>query len=109
MNNQRKHTHTPGPWFVESGPNRTASGLPADWIVTCPGGTIASLIDGDADRPRFERDKNALLIAAAPELLAAIRRLAEFTCTARECMCEDDPSRPCPPCEARAAIEKAGG
>lgn len=70
--------HTPGPWNLESGPHKTATGAPADWSVTCSKGIVAMLIDDDTVGPRYERDANAALIAAAPELLSVVKTLLFF-------------------------------
>ena len=66
-----KSTHTPGPW--------TGSGLPfTDAVIKGPGGQIVAeayaSVD-DEDGPRIhcsEAGANADLIAAAPDLLAAL-------------------------------------
>ena len=65
--------HTKGPWHMESGPSKTMTGEPADWRITSDKGTVAMLYDGDTCGPRYERDSNALLIAAAPDLLTALK------------------------------------
>ncbi len=63
--------HTPGPWVVEQGsvytkrPNENGQ-FPR-----------IALMDREEDETRpTERDANARLIAAAPELLAALKRIA---------------------------------
>lgn len=58
--------HTPGPWRVSSGMVETeANSLPIAWMDREPGnGTLP-----------VERDENARLIAAAPELLSALKAI----------------------------------
>jgi hypothetical protein len=54
----------------------------------------------------FDDYNNARLIAAAPELLEALKSV----CTAYRCECLDEEPRPhCPMCLGRAAIAKAEG
>lgn len=61
-------THTPGPWRV---------GPVDDTIVTDAAGKEVAAIDGDYNNPdEWPRmEANARLIAAAPELLDALKRL----------------------------------
>lgn len=56
--------HTPGPWNV--------TGL---YVRERDGGLVASIIDlwHDQKTPKAEKNANAQLIAAAPELLAALQ------------------------------------
>ena len=55
--------HTPGPWQVVSGAVQTEKGIPiAKMDREVGNGTVPT-----------ERDKNAHLIAAAPDLLAALQ------------------------------------
>lgn len=63
--------HTPGPWTV------VVSGL-AVWSISKPPGQngVIALCDSVA-RPYAENKANARLIAAAPELLAALEALYE--------------------------------
>jgi hypothetical protein len=49
------------------------TGEPADWRITSSKGTLAMLYDGDTVGPRYERDANARLIAASPEMYAALK------------------------------------
>lgn len=98
-----KLTHTPGPWkavdaFVENNPNR--------WLVARGGWGGPNIADCG---PGAEAD--ARLIAAAPELLAAIEDLL-FTaealrddCESHDGICGDPESFKI----ARAAIAKATG
>lgn len=91
--------HTPGPWF-SGGPNAKGnylvfrdgdSGMMEDVVATING-----------DRPA-DREANASLIAASPDMLAVVKRFAD----AME-------QKPYPElqgvaCDAFAAIAKAGG
>jgi len=63
-------THTPGPWRV---------GPVDDTVVTDADGKEVAAIDGDYNSPdEWPRmEANARLIAAAPELLDALKRLIE--------------------------------
>jgi len=75
---KRNQKHTPGPWdlvplahcqVVQAGPNRRICELmDHQEINDQPCGSIAS-----QDKTQEEIDANACLIAAAPELLAALR------------------------------------
>lgn len=100
--------HTPGPWVA-------SEGHPSDvWHVDMPGRAWSVVVgrhDEDFDQPVEEVQANAKLIAAAPDLLAALRLGLEWSA--------DDgyPDDHCmvSPCErafrqaARAAIAKAEG
>jgi len=61
-------THTPGPWRV---------GPVDDTVVTDADGKEVAAIDGDYNSPdEWPRmEANARLIAAAPEMLSALKRL----------------------------------
>ncbi len=91
--------HTPGPWLADDGEG-------GDWVV-------AAESDGDVIAPLFmatghydDAKANAYLIAAAPDLLAALRDLMPLMA---ECDCiNSDRQQPLCPCRAaRAAIAKA--
>lgn len=64
-------THTPGPWRV---------GPVDDTVVTDADGKEVAAIDGDYNSPdEWPRmEANARLIAAAPELLGALRFILAF-------------------------------
>jgi hypothetical protein len=66
-------THTPGPWRIGGDCDGFA------WVVAPDGRSVANIEDGSfARRVRFEAQTvkaNAALIAAAPELLAALTLL----------------------------------
>ena len=69
-------THTPGPWSQSH--RRGSDGLYSTQVFDADGQSIATLewhavlIEGGV---RTDRAENARLIAAAPDLLAAVRRL----------------------------------
>ena len=54
-------THTPGPWKIIKG----------DFVVAPDNGTVAQV--GTPTTPAREHEANARLIAAAPEMLEALR------------------------------------
>ena len=67
--------HTPGPWYV------TGDNIHAGY--TTPGGDrvdrwVATISAGQNDKPRMVDYANARLIAAAPDLLAALERASTF-------------------------------
>ena len=69
--------HTPGPWTV------TADG--AGWYIECAperGHSVAYIMaeigEEDPDTSDDEKEANARLIAAAPDLLEALQMLLEF-------------------------------
>jgi hypothetical protein len=61
--------HTPGPWEVKETPESSFQ----NWIVLAGRFRIVN-VDGRRDS---EAEANAYLIAAAPNLLAALRELAD--------------------------------
>jgi hypothetical protein len=65
--------HTPGPWYVVTGP---PNGVAVHWSLD---GQICPLRWTDGLRPEVERRvmADARLIASAPELLAALKAIAE--------------------------------
>lgn len=71
--------HTPGPWHNYIAPHGTRHILPCPWPTL---GTVQiCTFNGSAHRPAGETEANARLIAAAPELLAALEALKEWGCT----------------------------
>jgi len=64
---ERIEKHTPGPWEAET---RACVGSP-DWQVTS-GRLVVAVVSGGGDLRGAGR-RNALLLAAAPELLEAAR------------------------------------
>lgn len=98
--------HTPGPWYVGVHGER---GKYADggqvWV---PHGAISHCVVASANFHLPNKDANARLIAAAPDLLKA---LEDLVVCLNDCRC-GDPSN-CKRCQAlrarRAAIERATG
>lgn len=76
-----KHSDSNYPWRIES----DANGYPND-------GYIIAKLDGP------DAEANARLIAAAPDLLEALKPFANFACTP-PCLCQN--------CKARDAVNKA--
>ena len=70
--------HTPGPWeAVQLTPSHWTS---PEWVITGPRQGIGADLIGHCYRQRDNAEANARLIAAAPDLLAALEAL---TATAR--------------------------
>lgn len=61
--------HTPGPWYVD----HTHSG---SYIRNASEGETVAVLHSEAVRSEDQYDANASLIAAAPAMLAALRRIA---------------------------------
>ena len=96
--------HTLGPW-------KASEGYPSDiWHVDMPSrgySVVVSRAEDDWDMAIDEVQANAQLIAAAPELLAALEAMLDPT---HRCGEDCVMSEPCPIGEqARAAIAKAKG
>ena len=86
--------HTPGPWRVAAIPGA---------VITMDNTTIAKVFYGE----RSVSDSNAHLIAAAPDLLAALKGLESRHEPGVFC---DHAAAPCERCDAaRDAIAKAEG
>jgi hypothetical protein len=100
--------HTPGPWEAEQAHER--QDLWWDIEGAMPKGltpgryNIADTMNRHHCVSPDEDRANARLIAAAPELLAACRRLLHFGDD-----CGDHCSNSCQWCQLRAAISKAEG
>jgi len=88
-------THTPGPWAVSAG-----SYGPEMQINGADGFGVALCADGVGDGVM---ERNARLIAAAPDLLAALQSIV----ASADANCGDSLANAID--TARAAIEKAGG
>jgi hypothetical protein len=73
--------HTPGPWVVDATKTLGAYGVWTDYATHAGhdgagyGSQICSLLPNQDEITREQRDANACLIAAAPELLAACKEL----------------------------------
>jgi hypothetical protein len=90
---QRAVTHTPGPWISLS-----------DGRIYAPGEIVADTTFGCLSRGTT--DANARLIAAAPDLLAALQRCLAFMerIAVEDCIADTIGEN-----QARAAIRKAKG
>lgn len=86
-----KGTFTPGPWTIARNGVLTI-GAPG-------GGNVAHVLTPMAG----DREANARLIAAAPELAAFTAEYARYGC---EC---DDVPQACGPCRARALLARIEG
>jgi hypothetical protein len=98
-------SHTPGPWEIRRQREWCSEETYAQ--VWTPRGLLCN---GVSCIPGEDREANARLIAASPDLLGALVRLATAVAEAIEC---DDPSAlgaivAGPMDDARAAIAKAG-
>ncbi len=80
--------HTPGPWIYESGMVYAANSYRDDSRLAHGRGIMApiALMDREAGNGTSpaERDMNARLIAAAPELLVAARNAARLLARLRD-------------------------
>lgn len=98
-------SHTPGPWVCDSEKDMFDTDE-RTWTVTAADGTFL------ADGIPWDRESDARLIAAAPELLAALKLLRNPGGDGKwPCYC-DDPHYEggmCENCVATAAITKAEG
>lgn len=99
--------HTPGPWVVETP-------MPDEYAIVQAGletyewqfiATVSVGIPAEGLMPRQEAKANARLIAAAPDLLAALRDLVAFT----ERQTATWPDQPQSLTAARAALTKTEG
>lgn len=86
--------HTPGPWHCGQ-----ESVDPEWWIVTIKGGLIIANVNA-----HFRQEANARLIAAAPDILAALRECEAF-CKGHQ----ETPEKAARYERVRAAIAKAEG
>lgn len=96
-------SHTPGSW------NTSRDAVPADHVQI----TVYAEADGQRVATAFREEANARLIAAAPDLLAALERATQWA-DADDCCraCARTDGRheaDCWNAEARAAINKAKG
>jgi hypothetical protein len=70
--------HTEGPWTIyDDGDSGDNSDIVMAWIDDDEGGRNDDIAAMMMDRPASERKANARLIASAPELLAALKDVAE--------------------------------
>src|SRR5271165_5079056 len=88
--------HTPGPWRW--------------WRVLAVEGVAGGIVIADCGPSRSgycdsETEANARLIAAAPDMLEALKEFVAYS----ECHCAEPECPPCAYCMAEQAIEKAEG
>jgi hypothetical protein len=93
--------HTPGPW--QAMVTKTWAGVMAGSHCVCTTGNTQS----SHDNTKTAAADNARLIAAAPNLLAALRRFEGRPCESIGLPCMQTGHADCPTCIARAAIQKA--
>lgn len=94
--------HTPGPWIIEKRVNTFSFVINSDNPRKC----IAD--SWDINTGPIETEANARLIAAAPELLEALKDLYAQACGMPK-SCGHDFTCICPGDKAKAAIAKAEG
>ena len=100
-----KMRHTPGPWVVRTIDQSLATVETQDGeYIIC---NAAQLRGDDWKTEHAERKANARLIAAAPELLAALQRLVSVI--EKQVASPHLAERASPLAQAKAAIEKATG
>lgn len=98
MNTQSQtKTHTPGPW--SNGPTARSAAFKGDWatdILTRDknAGLCVGVLCTASTRPADEANANAMLMAAAPELLARLQELMawanlEFSTNRSTCSLRD--------------------
>ena len=101
--------HTPGPWFI-FGNGHCVGGANTDPTTLAEHPTAGIAMCGMARREPAECEANARLIAAAPDLLAALQGLDEAYCRAGTALTRDERHEDrCRLIAARAAILKATG
>ena len=94
-------THTPGPWTIDdTGPHEFEEGH-VELNIWGPDGAYFGAIAAICNDYSGDMDSNARLIAAAPELLEALRTVCEYF--------EADYNRPNECYVAEAAIAKVEG
>jgi hypothetical protein len=71
--NKIKTTHTQGEWKV-------VAQMPSGYTIENEKGQVIAVIDENSDISKEEAMANAKLIATAPELLKALRRLLSEAC-----------------------------
>lgn len=100
--------HTPGPWAYQAKPGpRELTFKRRHWVI---GSTVTGHGVGIAfgDGPGEPDDANARLIAAAPDMLEALKHADEWL-DELGCDCATDEPGTCAFCLVRAAIAKAEG
>lgn len=97
--------HTPGPWTLLADEGMLGRPLPGRWVVEADGGVYICLDPEWDEEYYWESIANARLIAAAPDMLDALKKLAsiDFGSNGWDNFAENAAR------EARAAIAKALG
>jgi hypothetical protein len=83
--------HTPGPWRIKSDP------MHFDTLTTVEGGAIGArkpfgvqmIVQVGGDSDFHEAEANARLIAAAPDLLKALKKARRFVLSSDEPVCTE--------------------
>lgn len=104
--------HTPGPWSIGGASGNEGEAREIASESRCVAWTASTWDEDEGDVVTAEDDANARLIAAAPELLAALKLLRDPDSDGEwTCYC-DDPhyyGGKCENCIATEAINKAEG
>jgi len=103
---------TAGKWKIKEGAGASDSVIFARTASGCPRYIARIYGEGILSRHKAERDSNATLISAAPDLLEAIQKLADYTeekCREQCAKYAIDYFPPDDLLEAHAAINKALG
>lgn len=101
--------HTPGPWSVETVSTQVGYCHKILPVRAC------IYVDGFSNAPKTERLADARLMAAAPEMYAALKKLeasfAEVGCNPHSGICatEEDKGCTCWVGDVRAAVSRAEG
>lgn len=104
--------HTPGPWKIEGYYPHSNIALPASklhFAVRDEHSNVMALTGGVGEADHYESEANAALIAAAPELLAALETCLRNSELRRTSGVESGPVIEREIETARAAIAKATG
>ena len=97
--------HTPGPWSAEEWTSRARTTVLAPIEGVAGGIVIADCGPSRSGYCDSETEANARLIAAAPDMLEALKEFVAYS----ECHCAEPECPPCAYCMAEQAIEKAEG
>lgn len=96
--------HTPGPWKIAPWPK--ARGYV---ISVCKGLPQKPVAQAHGQQDPAEREANARLIAAAPDLLAALEHVTELLVDTWSDAMDGDPEKEVAVADARAALAAAKG
>lgn len=99
--------HTPGPWSLED------VGWASDLSIAAPNGETVAVVCNAKEGSEFfcaEQVENGELLAAAPELLAALRAMLNLYARTGDHVHKGyAPNSDCIACQARAVLAKVGG